>query len=249
MELITGNKFKKICHYSLDEYGFIKNIEPNNDEVLKIFVKIDYVHYFFSLRQDRPYILITHNGDIPVDNSYLKYMDDPYMVKWFGQNIMTIHNKLVSIPIGLANEKWPHGDENIFMEVVNENNVKDNLFYINFEITNFARNDCLQKLSTFGLYKEDRKSFKEYLRELSRSYFVISPEGNGIDCHKTWESIYLKSVPIITKSINAEFYKDYPIIIIDDWSKFNPSDFNISLYHEKWKNFNKSLTISEQISK
>ena len=41
---------------------------------------------------------------------------------------------------------------------------------------------------------------------------------------------------------NAEFYKDYPIIIIDDWSKFNPSDFDINLYHEKWKNFNKSLT-------
>ena len=88
----------------------------------------------------------------------------------------------------------------------------------------------------------ERKSFKNYLRELSKSYFVISPEGNGIDCHKTWESLYVKSVPIITKSINAEFYKDYPIIIIDDWSKFNPSDFDINLYHEKWKNFNKSLT-------
>ena len=155
---------------------------------------------------------------------------------------MTIHSKLQSIPIGIANNQWDHGNESDFIEIINENNIKDNLFYINFEITNFNRNDCLDKLYKFGLHKQERKSFKNYLRELSKSYFVISPEGNGIDCHKTWESLYVKSVPIITKSINAEFYKDYPIIIIDDWSKFNPSDFDINLYHEKWKNFNKSLT-------
>ena len=129
---------------------------------------------------------------------------------------------------------------------------KMNLFNnCNFDInTNLLeRQKCVRSMEKNNLTMNNKTNFKNYLEELSKSYFSLSPNGNGIDCHKTWESIYLKSIPIITKSINAEFYKDYPIIIIDDWSKFNPSDFNISLYHEKWKNFNKSLTISEQISK
>ena len=38
---------------------------------------------------------------------------------------MTVLDKLVSIPIGLANEKWPHGDENIFIEVLEKKMPKE----------------------------------------------------------------------------------------------------------------------------
>ena len=249
MDFITGNKFKKNCHYVYDENGFIVQSQPLRGEILKVFVKIDYVHNFFTKPPLRPFILFTHNGDLPIDDSYLKYLDNINFLKWYGQNVMTIHSKLQSIPIGIANNQWDHGNEYDFIEIINENNVKNNLFYINFEITNFARNDCLQKLSTFGLYKQERKSFKEYLRELSKSYFVISPEGNGIDCHKTWEALYLESIPIVTKSINIEFYKDLPIIIINDWSEFEPSNFDIDLYNRIWGTFDKNkISFKEQIN-
>jgi hypothetical protein len=239
MELITGNKFKRNCHYSLDECGFIKNNEPNNDEIIKIFVKIDYVHSFFKQKQNRPYILVTHNGDIPVDDNYLRYMDDPNLIKWYGQNIMTNHDKLVSIPIGLANEKWTHGDENIFNEVIEQNLPKERLIYVNFDVNTNRRerNYCLSELNRKGLEMSHKLPFKEYLQEVSKSYFVVSPNGNGVDCHKTWESLYLRTIPIVTKSININFYRDYPIIIIDDWSDFNPDDFTVDLYNKIWVTF------------
>ena len=50
-------------------------------------------------------------------------------------NIDTIHPKLQPIPIGIANEKWPHGDKNILLKIINENNKKENLVYCNFDIT------------------------------------------------------------------------------------------------------------------
>jgi hypothetical protein len=67
-----------------------------------------------------PFILVTHNGDLPVDGNYLQYMDNPNLIKWYGQNIMVIHPKLQSIPIGIANEKWDHGNESIFFDVMNQ---------------------------------------------------------------------------------------------------------------------------------
>lgn len=239
MHYITGNKFKKNCHYSYDEYGFIKHREPNNNELLRIFVKIDYVHDFFKQKQYTPYILITHNGDLPVDNNYLRYIDDINLVKWYGQNIMVHHPKLISIPIGIANEIWPHGDEKIFNEVINQNITKERLIYVNFDVNTNRneRNYCLSELNKKGLEMSNKLPFKEYLHEVSKSYFVVSPNGNGVDCHKTWEALYLGAIPIVTKSTNIDFYKDYPIIIIDDWYNFNPDYFTVDLYNKIWDDF------------
>jgi hypothetical protein len=238
IDFITGNKFKRWCNHSLDESGYVRHSEPNNGEVLKVFVKIDKIHQFFNSSPKVPFILITHNGDLPVDGSLLNYLDNPYLISWYGQNINTVHHKLKSIPIGIANEIWPHGNEIDLINIINEDNKKEKLVYVNFEITNFSRNDCLRELSKFGLGLEEKKPFKDYLRELSKSYFVISPEGNGIDCHKTWESLYLKTIPIVTRSTNIEKYNNLPILIIDDWSKFKLDSLSTDLYYDMIKDFN-----------
>jgi hypothetical protein len=247
MELITGNKFKRICHHSYDEFGFSVQSEPSDGETLKVFVKIDYVHNFFMNPPSRPFILITHNGDLPVDGNYLRYMDNPNLLKWYGQNIMTIHPKLQSIPIGIANEKWPHGNESVFFDVIQKGVKKERLIYVNFDVnTNRQeRNYCLSEINKKGLDMGVKLPFNQYLEEVAKSYFVVSPNGNGVDCHKTWEALYLKTIPIVTKSINIDFYKNYPIIIINDWSEFNPSILTIDLYNKILDKFdNKQLSFN-----
>lgn len=246
MEFITGNKFKRACHYSYDENGFIKHSEPINDETLKIFVKIDYVHSFFNLNLDTQYILFTHNGDLPINDNYSHYMYTPNLLKWYGQNVMTIHPKLLSIPIGIANEIWPHGDEKVLSEVIGQNITKERLIYVNFDVNTNRRerNYCLSELNQRGLEMQTKLPFKEYLEEVAKSYFVVSPNGNGVDCHKTWEALYLKTIPIVTKSINVEFYLDYPIIVIDSWSDFNPLDYTIDFYYKTWAEFDNKNKLS-----
>ena len=239
MDFITGNKFKKYCHYTLDEAGFVKHSEPSLGEVLRIFVKVDYVNHFFGLNIDRPYVLFTHNGDLPVDDNYLRYMDNPNLLKWYGQNIMTHHPKLVSIPIGLGNEIWPHGDENVFNEVIHQNLEKERLIYVNFDVNTNRRerNYCLSEVNKRGLEMDVKLPFKNYLEEVAKSYFVVSPNGNGVDCHKTWEALYLKTIPIVTSSINVDFYKDYPLMVINNWEDFDPSIYTIELYKKIWADF------------
>ena len=239
MDFITGNKFKKMCHHSYDEQGYVIQSQPLEHETLRIFVKIDCVHNFFKKQRDKPYILYTHNGDLTVDDKYLSYLDDPNLIKWYGQNIMTTHPKLKSIPIGIANEKWPHGDETIFNEALNKNIKKERLIYVNFDVnTNRAeRNYCISELNKKGLEMQPKLPFKEYLEEVAKSYFVVSPNGNGIDCHKTWEALYLKTIPIVTQSINIDYYKKLPIIILNNWSEFNPLMINHDLYEKIWDSF------------
>ena len=47
---------------------------------------------------------------------------------------------------------------------------------------------------------------------------MISPHGNGLDCHRTWEALCLGCIPIVKKSGICEdlFYK-LPVLIVDNW--------------------------------
>ena len=49
----------------------------------------------------------------------------------------------------------------------------------------------------------------------------LSPRGNGIDCHRTWEALYLDIIPIVWHSTLDSLYENLPIIIINDWSEVN----------------------------
>ena len=57
----------------------------------------------------------------------------------------------------------------------------------------------------------------------------MCPNGNGVDTHRLWETLYLKSIPIVKHSINADFYFDLPIVFVNDWKEIT-KDFLINEY-------------------
>ena len=71
--------------------------------------------------------------------------------------------------------------------------------------------------------------------------FVICPPGNGIDTHRFWEALYLKTIPIIEKNEISRFLKKagFPILLLDKWtdlSKFNEEKLK-KFYISKKKDF------------
>jgi len=57
-----------------------------------------------------------------------------------------------------------------------------------------------------------------------------SPRGNGIDCHRTWEALYLDIIPIVWHSTLDSLYTNLPIIIINDWKEVNEKYLRDKLY-------------------
>jgi len=39
-----------------------------------------------------------------------------------------------------------------------------------------------------------------------------------MDCHRTWEAMALGCIPIVNTSPLDPFYKQLPVMIVDDWS-------------------------------
>jgi hypothetical protein len=49
--------------------------------------------------------------------------------------------------------------------------------------------------------------------------FIASPPGNGEDCHRTWEALYLRIIPVVKRSVMTEYFKSVglPMLLVDDW--------------------------------
>ena len=185
--------------------------------------------------------LITHNSDHGINDSYIKYLDNNKINKWFCQNRLTTHPKLFSIPIGIANSQWEHGKQGLLRSIVDQENKKEYLVYKNFDIgTNVdERNLCNIITQKNGIPLSTKTTIPAYWEMLSKSVFVISPPGGGVDCHRIWEALYLKAIPIVKYDECFSQFRHLPILFIDRWedvtvpylreivNKFKDVDWNI----------------------
>ena len=235
--IITGDVFKNLADDFLDDE---KPFIDLSKKPKVIFLKTDWLELF--KRKILPvlnykFILITHNGDRPCPSGHIDLLEDPRLIKWYGMNCEIIHPKLHSIPIGIANERWPHGNKKELIEVINETNiVKNNLCYCNFEVnTNFLKRSyilSILKNKNFIDFEDQKLPFKDYLTKLKSYKYVISPPGNSIDCHRIWEAIYLGVIPIIEKHLAMNYFYDLPILVVNSFDEFT-IDLLESSYEEK----------------
>jgi hypothetical protein len=59
------------------------------------------------------------------------------------------------------------------------------------------------------------------MRTLSEYKFVLSPPGNGLDTHRTWEAMYLGVVPIVKDSSAMRYFQGLglPLWIVTSWDE------------------------------
>ena len=175
-----------------------------------------------------PVVLVTHNSDHCVTEKFRCQLDHPKLVEWYAQNALVKHPKLHSLPLGIANAQWVHGNTQELAEVMNEDIPKTEHTYVNFnESTNpQARAGLEERLRGKEFISiGEKKPFKDYLRDMTSHLFCIAPPGNGADCHRVWECLYLDVIPIVVADANNEQFADLPICRINDWDEVNEELF------------------------
>jgi hypothetical protein len=233
-DILSGEKFQQLCDvYCGDSFHLSRNpkiaAEPHKHLhldtlnapwqnpslvfcyscALPVFMKK--LCYF-----QNPFILVSHNEDLNVKDTFRPIADHPLVVKWFAQNLMMIHPKVVSIPIGVANEMWPHGNLQTLTaatEITSHIPKLDPVFF------NFSLHTNPNER---GLPWTDTLPHNVYLMKLASHQFAICPPGNGIDCHRTWEALYLGTIPVLLRSVFTELLqKSVPCVLLDSWDDFS----------------------------
>ena len=95
-------------------------------------------------------------------------------------------------------------------------NFKINYIYSNFGYDRYEAITKIPNNLTFS-EKEIVNRNDSWIKQ-SKYAFVVSPLGNGLDCHRTWEALILGCIPIVKTSGIDNLYKDLPVLIVDDWN-------------------------------
>jgi hypothetical protein len=186
-----------------------------------------------------PFKLVLHNSDDNFNEEQLKYLNIPNCKKIYTQNMNIYHKDVLPLPIGIANSFWKWGNLDIFEGVLNTDiDIKSNFIYVNFTKTGGVRDEnrleCYENVEKQNIPFVDNMEYEDYLNTLKTYKYCISPEGNGIDCYRTWESLYLKVVPICKRSVMVEYFSTiFPIFIVDTWD-----NLDINCLEKQYDSFN-----------
>jgi hypothetical protein len=217
---IGGLGFSKISDWSYCPRYPIK-LEPSHiKENDLVFLNLDEFDNFLNIVLSNPpkakFILITHNSDKSFTHTHYDKIKQ-FTNKVYAINSLCKHESVITIPIGFR-------DMPIYtipiLKGIQRADKKDILAYMNFSIkTNYnTRSECYDSLSNkYWVTKRDGLSINEFYTDITKSKYVISPEGTGIDCHRIYESIYFNAIPILKTSGLDKFYKKLPVLIVDSW--------------------------------
>lgn len=75
-------------------------------------------------------------------------------------------------------------------------------------------------------YDAHPKDFRTYLDDMLHSKFVLSPRGNGLDCHRTWEALLMGAIPIVKSSNIDSLFEDLPVLIVSEWDEVTEEFLN-----------------------
>ncbi len=77
--------------------------------------------------------------------------------------------------------------------------------------------------------------YLDFLMEMRDHKFMICPLGHGMDCHRNWELLYMRRVPVMKKHpYFKELMKGFPVLFVNDWNEVTEEvlKLNDHLYQE-----------------
>tara|TARA_R110000824_G_scaffold331078_1_gene517825 strand:+ start:6974 stop:7771 length:798 start_codon:yes stop_codon:yes gene_type:complete len=218
-EYITGNRFIDIC----------------NDGTAT-FCKTDFLS-MTQIKEGTP--LVTHNSDYCINEK--RRDSQPKVTKWFAQNKECKDDSVVPIPIGLENMQLRTAgtaqngvfssevkgalEKGLLLDKINSYEIsKDGLAYLNFNSKTypeervplwdrFSNQDWVSTASSLTL--------QQFYFDMATHKFIFSPRGNGIDCHRTWEALYLRTIPIVKRCTHMDAFDELPILFVNEWSEIS----------------------------
>jgi hypothetical protein len=179
-----------------------------------------------------PIVLVTGDSDLTMTD--LSILDNPRIIRWFCQNCPSPFNsKLLQLPIGLdyhtiaenSGHKWTlpgEGTSPAEQEALLRSlpfHERSSKIYVNFGWISRDRHDALnsipKSLMTLDLMAKPRSAVWS---AMTQHAFVLSPYGNGLDCHRTWEALVLGAIPIIKGHHFDAMFEGLPVLIVDSWA-------------------------------
>ncbi len=219
--VVSGKKYMTLFIDNIRLY--YRKITCNNDADQKHIDELLGSENLLKLCERYPetkFIIFCSNEDTPINND-IKIPKNVLAI--YAANALGFGGKLHALPYGV--QRMLHENDNrkrclkFFME---DDPKPKKLLYINHaEHTNISERGNIREMFADKSFAtvSPRVNYAEYCSKIRDHKFMICPEGNAVDCHRNWEVLCLKRVPIMKRNrYLEECYKDYPILWVDDYA-------------------------------
>ena len=183
---------------------YLENELINTDEILNV-SKITLQQWQNILKKESNLIVQASQHDI-TDTFCSIGMSVQYLNRKnkldYKKHQIGIHNNLVLCAININNDTRRRN-----CNIINRKNIVNTLKYNKIENKNYSPDEYFEMLPTYK--------------------FIISPEGNGIDCHRHYESLIAGCVPIVEDNpLIRKKYEGCPILYTKDYSEITEEYLN-----------------------
>jgi hypothetical protein len=186
--------------------------------------KNDLLH-LCSCFPDMRFIIFTNLEDTPIDDYIFDCIPDNVLCI-SAVNAVSHGGKIIHAPYGIQRKMNPNDNRIDFLESYMKYSQPEKFQYILYvnhnEQSNPERKGIMDLFQNKSWTKVDneRVDYSSFLKSLYQSKFMICPKGNGIDCHRNWEVLYMRKVPVMK---NHPYFKvlfvDYPVLFVNDYSE------------------------------
>ena len=199
----------------------IESVKPEDERYVNALMARSDLLDLCSTFPQMKFIIFTNLEDTPIDDQ-IRVPDNVLCIS--AVNAIAHGDKVIPAPYGVQRKMTPDDDriEQLmgWMEFDNKDN-PDNLLYVSHNESSNARRLGIKNLfydKDWAEVNEQRVGYHTFLSNLSNSKFMICPIGNAIDCHRNWEVLYMRRVPVMVRDpYLEELYKDYPVLFVNDY--------------------------------
>ena len=169
------------------------------------------------------FIIFTNLEDTPIDDFILgKIPENVACIS--AVNAITHNDKVIPAPYGVQRRMNPSDDriEQLTQYMEHVPSKPRNLLYVSHNESSNVKRMGIKSLfydKDWAEVNEQRVPYNIFLYNLSGSKFMICPIGNAIDCHRNWEVLYMRRVPIMTRDPYLQkLFENYPVLFVDKYS-------------------------------
>ncbi len=199
----------------------IEDVKPEDkDYVDSLMATSDLLELCSHFSSTMKFIIFTNLEDTPIDG-FIHNLIPENVLCISAVNAIAHGGKVIPAPYGVQRRMSPSDNRIDLLQKMMEN-IPDitRLLYVNHNESSHEDREGLKDMfREWATVRDSRIDYSTFLSEVADHQFVLCPRGNAIDCHRNWEVLYMRRVPVMkTDPYLMDLFYDYPVLWVHDYA-------------------------------
>ena len=197
----------------------IEDVKPEDKPYINSLMDRNDLLWLCNHYEGMKFIIFTNLEDTPIDG-FIHGLIPQNVLCISAVNAIANGGKVVPAPYGVQRRMSPSDSRIEQLKNAMDKDISPTLsLYVNHNDSSHEDRVGLKDMFRWATVQDTRVDYPNFLLNLAKHKFVLCPRGNAIDCHRNWEVLYMKRVPVMKRyPYLEELFKDWPVLFVDKYT-------------------------------